>query len=263
MKTNNSIWFIMLFSLVAFACADAPREEAVAEVEEVVEEQLVIIADDGADNTLTQEEADNGWTLLFDGQSMDMWRIFNTDTLFGWEVKNGEMVALGTAGLEGLGSDIVSKEKFTNFELSLEWKVSEAGNSGVFFNVVEGEDLHAVYESGPEYQLIDDIGFPMKLEDWQKSGANYAMHPPVEVNSNPAGEWNHTRLTVNNGKVTHELNGMVVVSYELWTPEWEALKQEGKWKDVPTYGAAKSGHLALQDHGNQSWFKNIKIRRLD
>ena len=120
-----------------------------------------------------------------------------------------------------------------------------------------------MYESGPEYQLIDDIGFPMKLEDWQKSGANYAMHPPVKVNSNPAGEWNHTKITVNNGKVTHELNGMVVVTYELWTPEWETLKQEGKWKEVPTYGAAKSGHLALQDHGNQSWFKNIKVRRLD
>jgi hypothetical protein len=263
MKTNNSLWFFAAFSFVAFSCGNAPQKEAMVESEEVVEEHLVIISDDGADNTLTQEEADNGWTLLFDGQSMDLWRVFNTDTLFGWEVKGGEMVALGTAGLEGLGSDIVSKEEFTNFELSLEWKVSTAGNSGVFFNVVEGEDLHAVYESGPEYQLIDDIGFPMKLEDWQKSGANYAMHAPTKVNSNPAGEWNHTKITVNNGKVTHELNGMVVVTYELWTPEWEALKQEGKWKEVPTYGQARSGHLALQDHGNQSWFKNIKVRRLD
>jgi len=238
---------LLASSLLLFAC----NQETPKEVVETPQQ-----------NVLTPEEIQEGWILLFDGQTMDQWRIYKSDTLFGWEVKDGEMVALGTAGLEGLGSDIISKEQYENFELSLDWKVSAAGNSGIFFNVIESPDLTAVYQSGPEYQLIDDIGFPPPLEDWQKSGANYAMHPPSEVASNPAGEWNTSKIKVENGKVTHWLNGKTVVEYQLWTPEWEELIQKGKWKDVPAYGRATKGHIALQDHGNQTWFRNIKIKTL-
>lgn len=215
-----------------------------------------------AHNTLTDAEKAEGWELLFDGKSMDKWRLYKRDTLAGWAISNGEMQALGEAGLEGLGADIITKDTFSDFELSLEWKISPAGNSGIFFNVVEDEGLKAVYESGPEYQLIDDEGFPMDLEDWQMSGANYAMHPAPDAKTKPVGEFNHSRIIVNDGHVEHWLNGDKVVEYDLWTEDWEEKVQAGKWKDVPSYGRAKSGHIALQDHGNMCWFRNLKIRRL-
>lgn len=214
-------------------------------------------------NTLTREEQDAGWRLLFDGQSINNWHVYGKDGVSGWKVENGELVALGEAGLEGLGNDIVSNEVFENFELSLEWKISEEGNSGIFFNVVEDTTKYkAVYETGPEYQLIDDVGFPMKLEDWQKSGANYGMHAPAKAAYKPVGTFNHSRIVVQNGQVAHWLNGEKVVAYTLWTPEWEQLIAAGKWEDFPDYGLARKGHLALQDHGNQIWFRNIKVKTL-
>jgi hypothetical protein len=213
-------------------------------------------------NTLTAAEQAEGWKLLFDGQTTQGWRIYGRDTLTGWAVENGELIALGEAGLEGHGSDIITLGQYEDFELSLEWKISEAGNSGIFFNVVESPEYNAVYETGPEYQLIDDIGFPMELEPSQHSAANYGMHTPSRIASKPAGQYNHTRLIVNKGRVEHWLNGEKTVEYELWTPEWEALIQAGKWKDFPGYGRARKGHIALQDHGNQCWFRNIKIREL-
>ncbi len=213
-------------------------------------------------NTLTEAEKAEGWKLLFDGKSADGWHVFMRDSVKGWAIENGELIALGEAGLEGLGNDIVTDAEFENFELSIEWKVSEAGNSGIFFNVVEGPEYKAVYETGPEYQLIDDEGFPMKLETWQLSGGNYGMHPPAKKAYKPVGEFNHTRLIVNKGHVEHWLNGEKIVEYDLWTPEWEALVKAGKWKDFPGYGRARKGHIALQDHGNQAWFRNIKIREL-
>ncbi len=116
--------------------------------------------------------------------------------------------------------------------------------------------------SGPEYQLIDDTGYPGKLEDWQKTGANYAMHTAPTAHPKPAGEWNNTRIVVNKGHVEHWLNGEKVVAYELWTDDWKKRKTEGKWKDAPDYGMTKKGRIALQDHGSEAWFKNIKIKEL-
>lgn len=214
-------------------------------------------------NHLSTSEQKAGWKLLFDGTTTKGWHTYGADRVRGWEVKNGELIALGQAGHEGTANDIVTDGEFENFELLVDWKMSPGGNSGIFFNVVEDPKKYpAVYTTGPEYQLIDDIGFPQKLEDWQKSGANYAMHPPAVAAFNPVGQYNHTRILVNKGHVEHWLNGKKVVEYQLWTPEWEDLVKAGKWKDYPGYGRAKRGHIGLQDHGNKIWFKNIKIREL-
>ncbi|MBL7977205.1 MAG: DUF1080 domain-containing protein [Bacteroidetes Order II. Incertae sedis bacterium] len=213
-------------------------------------------------NTLSKSEEKAGWQLLFDGKTMQGWHTYGIAGTRGWAVQNGEMVALGQAGHEGTANDIVTEQEFENFDLVLEWKISKGGNSGIFFNVVEDKRYKAVYETGPEYQLIDDVGFPQKLEDWQTSAANYAMHPPVVKAFKPVGEWNHTRIVVNRGHVTHWLNGQKTVEYQMWTPEWERMVTEGKWKNFPGYGRAKKGKIALQDHGNQIWFKNIKIKSL-
>jgi hypothetical protein len=124
------------------------------------------------------------------------------------------------------------------------------------------EENGASYESGPEYQLIDDLGYPDKLKDVQLSGANYDMNPPTAKVVKPVGEFNHTKIVVNKGHVEHWLNGTKVVDYQLWTPEWEQTKANSKWKNVKTYGMSKAGHIALQDHGGGVWFKNIKIKTL-
>jgi hypothetical protein len=110
--------------------------------------------------------------------------------------------------------------------------------------------------------LLDDRGYPTKIEDWQKTGANYAMDPPLMDATKPAGEWNHTVIIVNKGHVEHWLNGKKVVEYELWTDTWQKHKATGKWKDHKGYGLASKGHIAIQDHGGEAWFKNITIREL-
>lgn len=206
----------------------------------------------GADKAL-------GWTSLFNGKDLSQWRIYKGDGMDGWQIKEDAMVALG---IPGKSADAITIDTFSNFELSIEWKISKGGNSGIFFNVREEDSLEAVYHSGPEYQLVDDEGFSDPLEDWQMTAANYAMHPPKIKSYNPQGSYNHSRLIVDHGHVQHWLNDRLIVRYELWTPEWEALKQAGKWKDFPSYGYYKSGHIALQDHGNSISFRNIKIRRL-
>jgi hypothetical protein len=213
-----------------------------------------------AHNSLTPGEAAAGWRLLFDGKTTQGWHIYGKpgQPVSGWKVENGELNALG---ITPEGADIVSDEQFDSFELSLEWKIAPAGNSGIFFHVVEDTAKYDyLYVTGPEYQLVDDKGFPEPLQDWQKSAANYAMHPVADPPTKPVGEWNLSRLIVDGPHVEHYLNGVKTVEYDLWTPEWERLKAEGKWKDHPDYGLARTGHIGLQDHGVQSWFRNIKLR---
>jgi len=210
-------------------------------------------------NTLSGVDKAVGWTSLFDGRSMDQWRLFNGSGMDGWAIKDDAMVALG---IEGKSADAITIDTFSNFELSLEWKISPGGNSGIFFNVREGEGLEAVYFTGPEYQLLDDSAYADKIKDWQRTGANYAMHPPKVDVAHPQGSYNHSRIIVDEGHVQHWLNDRLIVRYKLWTEEWEALKMDGKWKDFPSYGLYRSGHIALQDHGNEISFRKIKIRRL-
>jgi hypothetical protein len=210
------------------------------------------------DNTLTAAEKQSGWALLFDGKSIPAWRTYQNLPDGSWKIENGELYC--KADTISQHADLTTKDEYASFELQLDWKVSKGANSGILYHVLETK--HASYETGPEYQLIDDNGYPGKLEDWQKSGADYAMHPPAKVVSKSAGEYNHTRLLVNGSHVEHWLNGVKVADFIAWTPEWERLKTAGKWKDFPDYGIARSGHICLQNHGGGIWFKNIKIKKL-
>src|SRR5688500_3222766 len=212
-------------------------------------------------NALTPAEQQAGWTLLFDGKSLNGWRPYQNKQSHSWTVSEGTLYCKGSASDKSdLRADIITVDQFENFDFSIDWKIAPKSNSGIMYLVTE--EYPAAYLSGPEYQIIDDAGYPAKLEDWQKTGANYAMNPAPEARTNPIGEWNNTRIVVNKGKVEHWLNGKMIVSYEMWTDKWQQEKVTGKWKDAPGYGVAKKGHIALQDHGDQAWFRNIKIRKL-
>ncbi len=215
------------------------------------------------ENAKVTESPENEWKYLFDGESTEGWRGFNENELpESWVVEEGALKSLGKGG--DIGGDIVyGSEIFGEFELYLEWKISEGGNSGIFYHVVEGEKYDAAYNSAPEYQLIDQIGFPVKLEPWQSIGADYGMYnPDYEGAINIVGDWNTSRILFSKEKVTYWLNGKKTVEFVPWSEDWNKRKNDGKWKDYPDYGKAESGLIGLQDHGSFIWFRNIKIRKL-
>jgi len=210
------------------------------------------------DNTLSKKEKKEGWVLLFDGTTTTGWRAYKNKETDGWDIKNGELYCKETGVTKR--ADFITTNKYENYELQIDWKISPKKNSGIIYMVTE--ENGASYESGPEYQLIDDLGYPDKLSDKQLSGANYDMQAPSAKVAKPAGEFNHTKIVINKGHVEHWLNGTKVVEYELWTPEWEQQKANSKWKNVKPYGMSKSGYIALQDHGGGAAFKNIKLKPL-
>ncbi|MBK7807993.1 MAG: DUF1080 domain-containing protein [Saprospiraceae bacterium] len=213
------------------------------------------------DNILTEQETSAGWKLLFDGKTLEGWRMYQNKAADAWDVKDGELYCKGSkTDKSDLRADIITTDQFENYELSIDWKISPEGNSGIMYHVTE--EFEAAYLSGPEYQLIDDEGFPEKLEDWQKTASDYAMYTATSRPTNPVGQYNTSKIVVNGAHREYWLNGVKVLEFEAWTPDWENRKATGKWKDTPGYGVAKKGHICLQDHGGGVWFKNIKIRKL-
>ena len=216
-----------------------------------------------ADSAVTTQLVSPVPVSLFDGMSLKGWHAFNkTGEIKNWAIEDGAMVCLGAAK-DAHGGDIVSDKDYENFELSWQWKVTAGGNSGVMYHVIELPKYKAPYETGPEYQMIDDIGFPEKLEEWQKSGADYGMNLTNEKKKlMPVGEWNSSKIIFDKGHVEHWLNGEKIVEFTAWDEQWNKKKKEGKWKDFQDYGIAKTGKIALQDHGHKMYFKNIAITEL-
>jgi hypothetical protein len=209
-------------------------------------------ADEAPFNALTKAEADAGWKLLFDGTSLDAFRGFKKDVVpDGWKAVDGTLARLGGGG------DLVTKDEYTDFDFQYDWKISPGGNSGVMFHVIE--DFHAPYESGPEMQVLDNAKHPDGRNPKTSAGADYALIAVSKDTVRPAGEWNHARLVVAGDHVEHWLNGEKVVEYELRSPAWQGLVQASKFKAMKGYGMSPKGHLCLQDHGDQVWYRNLKI----
>lgn len=252
---RNPVLVLSLSVLLAgmFACGETKPQAAATE------------APVSTDNALTPAEKEAGWILLFDGKNTTGWRGFNQAAFpAGWVIEDGALKALGTAA-DATGGDIVfGADSFGNFELSIDWKISPGGNSGVLYHVKEGKDYPATYYTGPEYQVIDDIGYPGKLNPGQKAGADYDMYAPDSATKvlHPAGEWNQSRIVFTAEKADYFLNGKQTVSFVPWSDDWNKHRANAKWKDFPGYGQARTGLLGLQDHGQAVWYKNIKIRKL-
>ena len=212
-------------------------------------------------NTLTEKEEKAGWRLLFDGETINGWHGYNMRGIPDvWSVEDGCIIVSGEGGNEE--KDIITDAIYRNFAFTVEYKLSLFSNSGIIFQVKEDPKYQFPYETGAEFQLIDDENWPFKLEDWQTHGANYAMYPPRSMPANPIGQWNRLLLVVKGNHVTQMINGVEVVNYKKYSGEWKKLRNSGKWVDFPDYGICDEGHISLQNHGSQLWFRNIKIKLL-
>lgn len=206
-------------------------------------------------NMLSPAERADGWQLLFDGTSLAAWRGYHmADMPKGWEVVDGALTRTGPGG------DIITRQQYGDFELALDWKISEGGNSGVFYRVTEDGDYG--YYTGPEMQVLDDARHADGKNPLTSAGACYGLYAAPRGVVKPAGEWNSARIVVRGNHVEHWLNGQKVVSYELGSPEWAAKVAASKFAQWPGYGKAARGYIALQDHGDWVAYRNIRIREL-
>jgi hypothetical protein len=244
------------------------QRTSVAVVSLLVVLALGAVLQSQAPNTLSAAEKQQGWVLLFNGRTFDGWRQCNGSAMpANWVVEDQAMKVFTAPGRkpgQGAGGDILyGAKKFRNFELSVDWKTEKAGNSGIFFNVREVPG-QPIYYAAPEVQILDNVDATDNKVASHLAGSLYDMLPADPKSVKPVGEWNTMVIRVKDGKVTHTQNGMKVVGYVLWTPEWDALVQGSKFKTFPGFleGIAKEGYIGLQDHGYAIWFRNVKIREL-
>jgi hypothetical protein len=200
---------------------------------------------------------DGEWQVLFDGSNFDAFRGFQQEGMApGWEIADGAMVQTDPNSK----GDIVTRQQYGDFELRFEWKVPEHGNSGVVYRA--DEEHRTPWATGPEYQLLDDIGWGEDEPAKNRAGSNYDVYPPAVNVAKPAGEWNTGRIVADGAHIEHWLNGEKVVEYELWTDQWKADVAASKWKDYPDYGTLKRGYISfLGDHSGVS-LRNVRIREL-
>jgi len=218
-------------------------------------------------NTLTDEEKAAGWELLFDGSTLNGWKRYGADSIGPlWSVKDGIIVCDGAGlgeGTANVGGSLMTTRAFGNFELVADWKVTPGGNSGILYHVIEDARYGHDYETGPEYQVIDDSGWKGELHDAQKAGSNYDMYAaPANKKINPVGEWNTARIVYKDGHVEHYLNGEKTVEFQEGDADYQERYSKSKWPGFPDWNKSKTGAISLQDHGAAVYFRNIKIRPL-
>ncbi len=248
------------------SCGGGAKKEA---TEAEVVEEVVVVEEVAAPNTLTEAEKADGWALLFDGTDSAGWRGYQQESFpENWQIVDGTMYCKesgrGEAGAIN-GGDIIYEKVFENFKLKLEWKIGEGGNSGVFYLAQEEKDK--IWRTAPEMQVLDNerhIDAELGTDGNHQAGSLYDLIPAKPQNAKPAGEWNEIEIIVYKGTVIHKQNGEKVVEYHLWTPEWNEMIAGSKF---PTYNpdwanVASKGLIGLQDHGDDVWFRNIKIKEL-
>lgn len=206
-----------------------------------------------------EEAAPAGWVALFDGTDLSAWRGYQREGVpTGWQVRDGILVLDPSAGD---GGDIVTRERFGDFELELEWRVEPGGNSGIFYRA--DEDAAAIWHHAPELQLLDDDAHADGAAGATSAGACYALYAPTEDVVRPAGEWNHVRIVVRGPRVEHWMNGTKIVDYEVGSDDWDQRVAASKFAAYPGFGEAAEGRIGLQDHGDVVWFRDIRIRPIE
>ncbi|MDF1573519.1 MAG: DUF1080 domain-containing protein [Bacteroidales bacterium] len=259
----RKILALMLLAFISTACTNTKKEEAETTDASIVTPEPQPI------NTLSESERSAGWELLFDGKTSHGWRGFKKEAFpaEGWHVVDGSlMIEYSGTGEKGFAGDVITVQEFENFELSIDWKISEGGNSGILFYVTESDSYQASWHTAHEIQVLDDFGYD-DIHDYvpnlrQISGALYDLYTPSRAASKPVGEWNTARIKIKNGHLQHWLNGIQVLDLQLWSEHWKERVAGSKFSEYPDFGLARRGSIGLQDHGQQVWFRNIKIREL-
>lgn len=258
------VLFMSLSFLVLFTACNTGNKTPDSATAEEVTEALGVLSGTGA-GVIMEEE----WISLFDGETSEGWRGFKKDHFpSGWEVVDGTLHCIGSGRGEAgskEGGNIIYDQEFENFNLKLEWKISEGGNSGIFY--LGTEEIDPIWHTAPEMQVLDNEKHPdakLGKDGNRQAGSLYDLIPAVPQNAKPVGEWNEVEIIVYKGTVVHKMNGETVVEYHLWTPEWNELvagskfpKYNPEWADV-----ASKGYIGLQDHGDDVWYRNIQIKEL-
>jgi hypothetical protein len=201
--------------------------------------------------------------LLFDGKTTNGWHIYNKGIVpSGWIVQNDELHCKADAQNVEHG-DLVTDKEFRNFDLRFEWKISHAGNSGAFINVVERVDIPAAWASGPEYQLLEKSHADYATSEKKRPGCLYGFAPQINsIEPRPFVEWNQSRIKQENGKIEFYLNDVLTAEQDLYSQEWKDMVANSGFKDFPEFGKSTKGHIALQDWAKGVAFRNIKIKEL-
>jgi len=209
-----------------------------------------------APNTLSEGQRRAGWRSLFDGGKTSGWRGYkSSDVPGGWRAVDGTLTKTGSTG------DLLTKDQFGDFELSLEWKIAPGGNAGIFYRGTE--EYRHIYWSAPEYQLLDDAAAPDGQNRLTAAGSAYALYPSPAGIVKPAGEWNAARIVARGAHVEHWLNGQKLLEYELWSADWEAKVKVSKFAAYPNYGRAERGYIGIQgDHNGMLSLRNVRIREI-
>lgn len=251
MKSLILTLFIAVFSL---SCKDSPQKsQKEMESERIAEAEA--------------EKPPQEWTMLFDGSSLDGWKEYQKDKVSEhWKIEDKALVFYPPENRQdGEIHDLVTEEQFTDFILSLDWKISEGGNSGVMWGVNEDAEYKKPYHTGPEIQVLDNERHPdAKAGKTHQAGALYDMEAPSEDVTKPAGEWNTMVITVDNrekrGSVT--LNGTEVTTFPVGNEIWSTMVSKSKFADWDGFGKFIQGKIVLQDHGDKVWYRDIKIKEL-
>ncbi len=265
-----TLFFLLIATTVLTLASCAERTEVPAGAEEPDSDRPtigVITSDDPArpanrpgSTWPSPEEKAAGFRLLFDGQTFNGWHGYGGKNVQDkWRVRNGA-IEFRKAG-EG-SVDLVTDEVFENFELRLEWKISQAGNSGIMFNVAETPEYSTPWRTGPELQILDNDGHADGASFKHRAGDLYDLVSASHEASRPVGEWNESRIHVEDGLLRHWLNGVRVIEVQMWDEAWDELVAGSKFATMPGFGRYRGGRIALQDHGDEVAFRNIRIREL-
>ena len=216
-------------------------------------------------NVQTEVEKSSDWVSLFDGKTFKGWHNYATDSISDqWQIKDGAMVFTPHPDKQGGVNNLVTDNSYTNFKLSLEWKISEAGNSGIFWGIFEDDKYSVPYQTGPEIQVLDNLKHPDREKETHRSGALYDMIAPSHDVTKKVGEWNTCVIEINHKTNTGNvwLNNVNTVTFPVNGNEWDVMVSKSKFKDWPGFGKYKTGKIGLQDHGNVVSYRNIKIKEL-
>ncbi|GHA42129.1 glycosyl hydrolase [Salinimicrobium marinum] len=214
----------------------------------------------------TDTTSNEDGSTLFNGEDLSGWKAYNSEEITQWKVEDGTLAFAPAEGERSGSENIISEDTYTNFELSLEWKISEGGNSGIMWGVQEDEKFNEPYLTGPEIQILDNERHPdAENGPIRQSGALYDLSEPTEDVTNPAGEWNEMTISINydENRGTVSMNGTQVNEFPLHGEEWDKMVENSKFSDWEDFGKHRTGHIALQDHGDKVAFRNIEIKELD